>query len=484
MTPEPTPAVADNGHAANGSGTGSPFHHLDDAIGEAANGADVGPAPRPELPRPGFGTVLRRLTGVDEEILAHVPSERPRYTKLGIVILGTAAVATFSMWLALGEIVGSATLAALPIAVTWGLFIANLDSWLVSSMHGTRWRNRIWMVLPRLLLAILFGVLIAEPLVLRIFEPAIERKVDDDRMAEVLEFQTGLKNCNPPSGAEPEAPVLRRFGGCTKHRVNPRLATPAALATQLNDLRSRRAVLQRQVATVNREQRRRDDIARRECNGTSGDGLTGRFGVGPSCARNRDEADRFRESNRVALKNRQLVSLNTQIARVERQRKVRADRYQARVAARIQSRVDEYEANQKEIGLLERIEALAALAGAHWHIATAAVLLRLVFIAIDCLPILVKVMGGTTTYDRLLDDRHETIERVFREQERTNQKRRTARLKLVQYRLEREQDAARALLDSEMRVRNAGRELELDADIDRLTDELLGKPPADVGPRV
>jgi hypothetical protein len=451
----------------------SPLSHLDAAIEQmdAVLDADEHGAP----PQRGLGTGLRRLTGVDEDILARVPSERPRYTKLGIVILGTALVAAFSMWLALTEILGAVALVGLLPALAWGLFIGNLDSWLVSSMHGSRWRNRIWMMLPRLLLAILFGVLIAEPFVLRIFEPAIVKEIKDGRNADILKLQTRLRNCNPASGVEPSALIIQRNGGCTDARVNVHLATPTALETQLDQLKDRRSVIQGDIEKINRRQQGLDDIARRECNGTRGNGLTGRIGVGPNCVRNRAEADLFRQTSRVGTKTQQFVNLNRMIASVERQLKDRAQRYENAVSDAIATKVAERRANQEEIGLLERLGALATLAGQHWHIAVAAILLRLMFITIDCLPLLVKIMGGTTSYDRLLDDRLASTERIFREEARANELRRTAPLQIVQHRVEREHQAARETLDRGARLRRAGQDVELDAHIDRLTEQLLDR---------
>ena len=43
---------------------------------------------------------LRAVTGVDEEILAEIPTERPRYSAMGGVILGTSLAAMLSMGIA------------------------------------------------------------------------------------------------------------------------------------------------------------------------------------------------------------------------------------------------------------------------------------------------------------------------------------------------------------------------------------------------
>jgi len=68
--------------------------------------------PEPE-PRRGPGRLLRVLAGVDETVLDHAPSERPRYTALGGVVLSTATVALPQLSL----LVGASKLQPLPHSI-------------------------------------------------------------------------------------------------------------------------------------------------------------------------------------------------------------------------------------------------------------------------------------------------------------------------------------------------------------------------------
>jgi hypothetical protein len=74
-----------------------------------------------------------------------------------------------------------------------------------------------------------------------------------------------------------------------------------------------------------------------------------------------------------------------------------------------------------------------------------------------------------------------TRESVFREEQRTAELRQTGRLRVIQYRLEREGQAAREALDAELRLRHAAQDIELDEHIDRLTAKLLGEEPMQPG---
>jgi hypothetical protein len=65
------------------------------------------------------------------------------------------------------------------LVLGWGLLVLNLDRWLVSSASGSQWHTRMAVFVPRLMLATLFGVIIAESIVLRVFETAVEQHVQD-----------------------------------------------------------------------------------------------------------------------------------------------------------------------------------------------------------------------------------------------------------------------------------------------------------------
>ena len=67
------------------------------------------------------------------------------------------------------------------------------------------------------------------------------------------------------------------------------------------------------------------------------------------------------------------------------------------------ARVAELRSHQGPIGLLERMAALKELAATNLALGTAVWAVRLFFILVDCMPVLVKFLGGTTAYDQLVD---------------------------------------------------------------------------------
>ncbi|MEV4514951.1 DUF4407 domain-containing protein, partial [Dactylosporangium sp. NPDC049525] len=150
--------------------------------------------PPPEPARWGLGRVLRLATGVREDILAQVPSERARYTSMGGVVVGTAIMAMLSMGAALYWVFGGFE-PFIPVAVlVWGMFILSLDRWLMSSSTGTG--GRAWgKLFPRFFLSVALGVILAEPLLLGVYNTAINERVAKDRQEELTTRESNLRTC-------------------------------------------------------------------------------------------------------------------------------------------------------------------------------------------------------------------------------------------------------------------------------------------------
>jgi hypothetical protein len=249
------------------------------------------------------GRWVRVLAGIDETVLDWIPQERARYTGLGGVVLMTGAMAGVSMAFALSMLRGPWWIVVFA-SVLWGAMVLSLDRWIVASAHGAARMRRLLVFVPRLVMAILFGVVIAESLVLTIFESNTMQQIENNRSAQVAAFEATLRACSPSGG----------------------MASASAL-----------------------------------CAGVTGSGTSAEF------------------DRKVALK------------------------------------VAEFRASvNRPAGLLEREEALGDLTANHRTLKVATFAIRLLFIAIDCLPILVMVVGGTSAYDRLLLRRIETIERFLK----------------------------------------------------------------------
>ena len=112
--------------------------------------------------------------GAHQKLLKQFPSEHSKYSGLGAVLLATLVLATLSAGYAIHTVFGN-WLWTIGFAIIWGLIIFNFDRFLVSTMrkYGISRRKQIMMALPRLVLALLIGVVIARPLEMKVFEKEI-----------------------------------------------------------------------------------------------------------------------------------------------------------------------------------------------------------------------------------------------------------------------------------------------------------------------
>jgi hypothetical protein len=120
-------------------------------------------------------------SGAHQKLLKQYPSEHSKYSGLGGVLLATFVLATLSGGYAVHSVFNN-WFWTIGFALIWGLIIFNFDRFLVSTMrkYGVSRRKQIMMAVPRLLLALLIGLVIARPLELKIFEKEINVKMTEN----------------------------------------------------------------------------------------------------------------------------------------------------------------------------------------------------------------------------------------------------------------------------------------------------------------
>jgi hypothetical protein len=426
-----------------------------------------------------LGRWLRVLAGVDERLLDKVPSERARYTALGGVVLGTATIAAFSMSMALNEVLGGFHPFTVVLVLVWGLFVLNLDRWLVSSSAGSQWHRRAAIFLPRLLLAVFFGIVIAEPLVLRVFQTAIEEQVRTERQQELTDLASTLTRCNPPPTAPEPDRAAATSPDCADFRISFE-STPWAAAAELAAKQRDAERLQETIQTQTEQQAMLDELARNECAGTAGPGLTGRPGRGAECLRREREADDYRRGHRTSETIEELRRLRGEIDQLQSDVNSAQTSYQSALDTEIDKQVAERRSHHGPIGLLERFQTLHDLVATNSFLTVASWLIRLLFIVVDCLPVLVKFFGGTTHYDRLVDQRLASAERVHRETVRTTELAITTNLEVEQHKVTSQAHQRRAEIDLETRRHEAGIDASISRATDALTEQLVSRRSAGV----
>ncbi|MDA9554717.1 DUF4407 domain-containing protein [Pelobium sp.] len=120
-------------------------------------------------------------SGAHIDTLKKYPTEHNKYVGIGATIFFTALFASLSGGYAMYFVFSgnpAAVLFAILFGLIWGLAIFNMDRYIVASIKKTGTTNhQIVQALPRILLAIMIGIVISRPLELKIFDKEIRQKL-------------------------------------------------------------------------------------------------------------------------------------------------------------------------------------------------------------------------------------------------------------------------------------------------------------------
>lgn len=138
--------------------------------------------------------------GANRKVLRQCPTEHAKYAGIGGTILFTAIMACISGGYAIYKVFAdevfdkaneiwitdvNAVYTAIAFGIVWGLLIFNLDRFMVNTMYtdGTEkiTKEEIKGALPRLVLAVFIGVVISTPIELRIFKDKIQSQLIVDQ---------------------------------------------------------------------------------------------------------------------------------------------------------------------------------------------------------------------------------------------------------------------------------------------------------------
>ncbi|MFD0203709.1 MULTISPECIES: DUF4407 domain-containing protein [Saccharothrix] len=419
---------------------------------------------RPVMPQRGIPRLLRRTIGVNEDVLDWVPEERPRYTRLGLIVLNTGLLAAVSMHMALASVLGGHWWLVFADLV-WAVIIVTADSWLIASTHGAARTSLLGTYLPRLLLSVLLGVVIAEPLVLAVFHQSIDNEISETRKADIDAYGSAVKRCNPPTGEISTDPSCAGFLVVISER-------PQSAVEELGRATAHRDQLATRIGEINAQLNELERLARDECAGRGGPGLTAIPGEGPECTRNREKADQFRRDSQVDQLNADLVTADRQVSELTTKVANASSRAEREVNAAINAKIDEKRENLTERGLLDEFEALASLSSKHFSVLMAHVFLALLLVVLDCLPVLSKMMSASTEYDARVRRQLDVSGRLHDLQLRASEKRDSVDFELQELRFRQKLRTGIEEIGGEDRTAKARRRMEVDAQIDRLAATL------------
>lgn len=154
--------------------------------------------------------LLAMLAGADLEVLAQAKSERGKLVSLGLVMIGTASVAALSMvfalrnavfvvvdpktWLPAKDQPVGMLLVSIIIGMLWGCMILVLDRALIITMQDVAGRRALLYAAPRVLLAIVIGVVVSTPITLQVFHSEITAQVKLQNQEELNDNQREVEN--------------------------------------------------------------------------------------------------------------------------------------------------------------------------------------------------------------------------------------------------------------------------------------------------
>lgn len=393
----------------------------------AASEADAASAPPPARRgtrtrrRAPLGRRLAVLGGAQGEILDDVPSETSRFVQMFFVLAGTALVSALSMFFALLTGVRIAVWVAVPLAIVWALIIFNLDRFLTSTMRST---HNVWKLLglavPRVIMAMLIGVIVAEPLVLQVFHNDIAREVTATNITQAQSDQDAVANGPEKTALDAATERLNQLENQAATGIVTGTSTTSAGAVAAQQ------TVDQLTSQLDAQQKAIDQArALYQCELTGQGagtvaGCTGMVGDGASSQAAEQQLQQAQSSydalaQKLQSANATLAAANDSAAQAasasEDQNKQQANdqlpaaqaAYDAALAAYNTQAASVASGNADAVGLLSQISALErlseqqpALAWAHWLIAA-------LFFMIELLPVLVKVLtsyGDPSLYEK------------------------------------------------------------------------------------
>lgn len=364
---------------------------------------------------------LAILGGADGEVLDDVPVETPRFVQMFFVLAGTALVSALSMVFALITGVRISIWLAVPLAIVWALIIFNLDRFLTSTMRATRsvWRL-LGLALPRVIMAALIGIVVAEPLVLQIFHNDIAREVTSVNVSQALSDQDAVtsgpeKQALDAASARVSALENQASTGIVEGTSSTSAESVAAQQSvdQLTaQLAAQQGVIDQARALYQCELTGQGAGTVPGCTGVQGDGASSDAAEAQLAQAQTSYDDLAAQLQQATAALTAANAAGTDAAagaaaankqQAEDQLPAARDQYDAALAAYNERSAAVADTNAGAQGMLSQISALdrlsqrePALAWAHWLIAA-------LFFMIELLPVLVKVLtsyGDPSLYEK------------------------------------------------------------------------------------
>lgn len=310
--------------------------------------------------------------GVHKETLIKYPQEQNKYISIGATIFFTGLFAALAGGYALYFVFSGSDFAflyAFIFGLLWGLAIFNLDRYIVLSIDkSSTVPKQLLQALPRILLAILIGLIISRPLELKIFDKEIREHL---RSSYLIAQQAKIDTLN------------KTF----QHKYETEYV-------QLDAIKSQTDSMDHNIKSA-REQ------LNHEIFGKKTDETSGVMGYGPYAKMKESEL------------NKQQLVLDSMRARIQQKETALLQRKTAE--GLMDQRILSDKTLDSAINVAGFADRNAALSNLHIKpdgsinksTENAVIFIALLFIFFECLPVLVKLMSGRDAYDNALKNQHQ-----------------------------------------------------------------------------
>ncbi|RZM23617.1 MAG: DUF4407 domain-containing protein [Pedobacter sp.] len=308
-------------------------------------------------------------SGVHLATLEKHPTEHNKYVGIGATIFFTGLFAALSGGYAMYFVFkgdSGAVFFAVLFGLIWGLAIFNMDRYIVSSINkSASTTKQVWQATPRILLAVMIGLVISRPLELKIFDKEIKERL---KVSYLNNQRAKIDTLNAAFG--------------NKYKIE---------IAKLGDLKTRRDTMANAIKSE--EQKLNFEIFGNKTTETSGI-----MGYGPYAKRKETELSQRRQS---------LDTLSAEVRRLENFVDGRKQ-FDGLMTEKIYT--------SKELDSLANI---AGFADRNWALgqlsfspngkpdpstSMAVTFIGLLFIFFECLPVFVKLMSSRGPYDRSVEN--------------------------------------------------------------------------------
>jgi hypothetical protein len=356
-----------------------------------------------------MGKFLVWLSGANKQILDGSPTDHAKYVGIGTLILIPGIMGAVSMMFALTTVLNFEVLVALPFAVAWGLAIICMDRVFVVTLQ----RKRSWLAIPRIVLALLLGLVISTPFILQIFRPEIEQQIVKIQNQQATAFiGSNASNSVAAQITKDKATIATLQQDISSGGGGPDFSTDATIKS-----------LNAQLGADQGNETKWYDQWQCQLYGTSQGPGGGKCKKGNGVLAQHSESEYNYYLGQVA-KDQAAITARESVLKnsfQSTQTKTVQQEEQQLTAAQAQLQTDQtlqanetanfLGRNKEDTGLLIRLKALDEVTAGNPTLEEARWLLFALFVAIDLMPVMVKVLmnwAAPSSYEKLLSGEEET----------------------------------------------------------------------------